>query len=184
MIIKDTAHIYYKSPPNGHENVNSSMILHAENRVASQWELKQKNAEIAQLRQQLVEVAAQVWRSEQILLKLTKCLDIMDREANVSSQIKGIRLLIKQLRNSSVDKDLESNLAVDQQFIRKLQAKFSALSSNDLRICSLLRLNLSTKEVAQKLGICAESANKARYRIRKKLALSRRQNLVRFLIDF
>ena len=177
--------MYYKSPPNGHENVNSSMILHTENRVASQWELKQKNAEIDQLRQQLIEVAAQVWRSEQILLKLTKCLDIMDQEAYDSSQIKGIRLLIKQLRNSSIDKNRESNLAlIDQQFIRKLQSKFSALSSNDLRICSLLRLNLSTKEVAQKLGICAESANKARYRIRKKLALSRQQNLVHFLIDF
>lgn len=72
----------------------------------------------------------------------------------------------------------------DQEFVSKLKKEFPKLTSNDLRICSLLRQNFSTKEVAQNLAIGAESANKARYRIRKKLGLSRKDDLIQFILGY
>ena len=69
-------------------------------------------------------------------------------------------------------------------FMVRLKARFPSLSSNDLRISSLLRQNFSTKEVAHILGIGADSANKARYRIRKKLGLQRSDDLIHFLFEF
>ncbi len=72
----------------------------------------------------------------------------------------------------------------EQQFLCRLKKGYPGLSSNDLRICTLLRQNLSTKEVAQNLAIGADSANKARYRIRKKLGLSRKDDLIQFILAY
>jgi len=72
----------------------------------------------------------------------------------------------------------------EQEFLCRLKKEYPNLSSNDLRICTLLRQNLSTKEVAQNLAIGADSANKARYRIRKKLGLSRKYDLIQFILGY
>ena len=80
--------------------------------------------------------------------------------------------------------DLNHNNRTAGNFMLRLKTRFPSLSANDLRICTLLRNNLSTKEVAHHLGIGAESANKARYRIRKKLKLDRSDDLVYFLLQF
>lgn len=72
----------------------------------------------------------------------------------------------------------------EQEFLCRLKKQYPNLSSNDLRICTLLRQNLSTKEVAQNLAIGADSANKARYRIRKKLGLSRKDDLIQFILVY
>ena len=72
----------------------------------------------------------------------------------------------------------------EQEFLCRLKKEYSNLSSNDLRICTLLRQNLSTKEVALNLAIGADSANKARYRIRKKLGLSRKDDLIQFILGY
>ena len=72
----------------------------------------------------------------------------------------------------------------EQEFLCRLKKGYPTLSSNDLRICTLLRQNLSTKEVAQNLAIGADSANKARYRIRKKLGLSRKDDLIQFILGY
>ena len=73
---------------------------------------------------------------------------------------------------------------VEQEFLCRLKKQYPNLSSNDLRICTLLRQNFSTKEVAQNLAIGADSANKARYRIRKKLGLSRKDDLIQFILGY
>jgi DNA-binding CsgD family transcriptional regulator len=52
-----------------------------------------------------------------------------------------------------------------------------------LRLCSLLKLNLSSQEIATILGISTDSLRIARYRLRKKLDLDKNDNLVGFLIN-
>ncbi len=56
-----------------------------------------------------------------------------------------------------------------------------SLNANDLRLCAYLRLQLSTKEIAQLLGIHHHSVQKARYRLKKKLALSSHDDLRAFI---
>ena len=69
-------------------------------------------------------------------------------------------------------------------FFEKLQQEYPDLSGNDIKICSLVKLNLGLKETASILGISAESVKTARYRLRKKLKLDPAQNLVSFLSGF
>src|SRR5690606_37757086 len=53
-------------------------------------------------------------------------------------------------------------------FHAKLLSKHPHLKPNDLKLCSVIRLNFSIKEAAQILGISPGSLKTSRYRLRKK----------------
>ncbi|MFK8058944.1 MAG: helix-turn-helix transcriptional regulator [Polaribacter sp.] len=57
------------------------------------------------------------------------------------------------------------------------------LTANELKLSAFLRLNLSSKEISKLLNINPESVNKARYRLRKKLQLSAKDDLSTFIIN-
>ena len=59
----------------------------------------------------------------------------------------------------------------NNQFQRTLKKQFPELTSYDLRLCTYLKFNLSTKEIATLLNITPDSAKKAKHRLRKKLHL-------------
>ena len=69
-----------------------------------------------------------------------------------------------------------------QHFLERLNQKYPDLTPGDLRICCLLRMNLSTKEIASLLNIGVRSVELRRYRLRKRLGLEGETNLVEFLL--
>ena len=73
---------------------------------------------------------------------------------------------------------------IHENFFRKLKERYPSLTPTDLKLCSLLRLNYSSKEVAEMLNISIRGVEAARYRLRKKLNLSETDNLVDFMIKF
>jgi DNA-binding NarL/FixJ family response regulator len=66
-------------------------------------------------------------------------------------------------------------------FFDRLREKFPQLTPNDHKLCALLRMNLSTKEISQILKITAPSTEISRIRLRKKLVLPKNVNLVHFI---
>ena len=73
---------------------------------------------------------------------------------------------------------------IHEHFFRNLREAFPQLTSTDLKFCALLRLNLSTKNIANFTNVTVRGVETARLRLRRKLALSHNQSLVQFLIDF
>jgi PAS domain S-box-containing protein len=69
---------------------------------------------------------------------------------------------------------------VHQGFFSRLKKRFPKLTIKDQRLCAYLHLGLSTKELAAILNITNESAEIGRIRLRKKLGLTRTQNLNTF----
>jgi len=70
-------------------------------------------------------------------------------------------------------------------FYEKLRIDFPDLTPSELKLCALLRLNLSTKEICELSGQRPSSLDVARYRLRKKLGLSNSPvNLVTFLSKY
>jgi DNA-binding CsgD family transcriptional regulator len=88
----------------------------------------------------------------------------------------------------SQDKDWEDFVNIFSQvhvdFLSKLRKENADMTTGEIRLAALLRLNLATKEIASILGISPASANIARYRLRKKLNLTREEDLVDFLTKF
>jgi DNA-binding CsgD family transcriptional regulator len=73
---------------------------------------------------------------------------------------------------------------IHENFFRNLKERYPTLTPGDLKLCALLRLNYSTKEITRLLNISMRGVESARYRLRKKLSLDKSANLVEFLINF
>lgn len=66
-------------------------------------------------------------------------------------------------------------------FMDELQRLYPKLSKVELRVCSLLRLDLSSKEICRIMNIAPRSVDMYRYRIRKKLNLPSEANIASLL---
>ncbi|MDY0202129.1 MAG: hypothetical protein RBR40_14205 [Tenuifilaceae bacterium] len=71
----------------------------------------------------------------------------------------------------------------EQGYFKKLLDKYPELTNNDLRLCSYLRMNFSTKEIARLLNISTRAVEIGRYRLRKKIDLNHDENLTEFLMQ-
>ncbi len=94
-----------------------------------------------------------------------------------------LTLMISQ--NISIDRDREKfQLHVDEQntrFLQLLSENFPAMTENEKRLATLLRLNLSSKEIASILNISPKSVEMNRYRLRKKLGVPGNVGLTEFI---
>lgn len=70
---------------------------------------------------------------------------------------------------------------VHANFLSNLKDKYPNLSPSDLKLCAYLKLNLSSKEIAQLLNITPRAVEVSRYRLRKKFGLTPDVNLFDFL---
>ena len=70
---------------------------------------------------------------------------------------------------------------VHPNFFHKLQNGSKNLSKNDLRMCAYIKINLSNKEIARLLNVEFRSIQMAKYRLKKKLALSKDDDLNEFV---
>ena len=103
----------------------------------------------------------------------------------VSGKLNSLNRLVDN--SLHVDRDWEDFKLyfenVHSDFFKILKDHKPDLSNYELKLCALIRLNLNMKETATILGISAESVKTARYRLRKKLALSREENLIDFIMN-
>lgn len=94
--------------------------------------------------------------------------------------------LIEESLNDQADWLLfESHFnSAHQNFIERLRQQYSDITTGDLRICCLLRMNLSTKEIASLLNVSVRAIELRRYRLRKRLSLDGDTNLIDFLMNY
>ena len=109
-------------------------------------------------------------------------LDLNVKE-KLKSQVTELRSILKRHINS--EKDWEEFKTyfdnVHPSFVNALLSRNADLSSSEIRLAALLKLNLDSKQIADMMGISPDSVKTARYRLRNKLGLEREQNLSQFL---
>lgn len=71
-----------------------------------------------------------------------------------------------------------------QNFIERFRQQYPYITKGDLRMCCLLRMNLTTKEIASLLNISIRGVELRRYRLKKRIGLNGETNLVDFLMNF
>lgn len=72
---------------------------------------------------------------------------------------------------------------VHQEFHSRLKKIHQELTPGELRLCSYLRMNVSTKEIAPLMNISFRGVEISRYRLRKKLKLDRSVNITDYLMQ-
>ena len=115
--------------------------------------------------------------------ELAQLMKRVDNEQVVSELKKMIKALSE---DDNIDKEWE-NFAkhfdqVHSDFVIKLKEKHPAISGNELKLCAYLRMNLSTKEIAQLMNISVRGVEISRYRLRKKLGITTEVSLFDYLI--
>ena len=73
---------------------------------------------------------------------------------------------------------------IHKDFFKKLKELYPQLTPTDLRMAVLIRLNYTSKEIAEMQNISLRGVETARYRLRKKLQLTEEDNLYDFFAQF
>ncbi|MBU3024222.1 hypothetical protein [Zobellia galactanivorans] len=131
--------------------------------------LETKNKELAASTLQLVE-------KEEFLKKLKNELQGEDGSVKISE----INRVLKSISAGNANNWEEFKLRftdVNKDFYEKLNSTYPNLSQTDQKICALIKLNLSSKDMARLLGISTKSVHTTRHRLRKKMGLQRSDNL-------
>lgn len=147
------------------------------NQLAAQVDFK--NKELATVTMLLVERRTLLSKIRGELNRLLKTVP-----PAVASDFKA---LLRMLEHAEEGEDDWQQFAihfdeVHSNFLSTLKKKYPVLSPTDLKLCAYLRINLSSKEIAQLLNISAKSVEVSRYRLRKKLELPTEVNLFDFLL--
>ena len=61
--------------------------------------------------------------------------------------------------------------SVHQEFLNRLREQYGKFTKGEMRLISLMRMNMASKDIASILGVSDQGVKKARYRVRKKMNL-------------
>lgn len=124
-------------------------------------------------------------RKNELMLEYSNRLVFIGKntqDKRTESEIVHLINSMGQNANNNVWEEFEFRFKqVHNNFYERLLSLFPDLSPGDLKLCALLKLNLSTKEVCELTGQRPSTLDMARYRLRKKLGLTAQDNLVTFL---
>ncbi|NRB53713.1 MAG: hypothetical protein HRU41_39035 [Saprospiraceae bacterium] len=105
-------------------------------------------------------------------------------QQNGDLSAKNVKQIVRSINSNSSQnwEEFETRfIAVNQDFYQRLEIKFPKLTQGDKRLCALIKLDFSSKDMAKLMGISVESVHTNRYRLRKKLDLERDTNLTEFI---
>lgn len=166
-------------------HASQELLLNAKLKITQLHE-QQLQKEIEGKNKELTSKSLNLVQKNQMLEDLRNSMREIRKTAgeNLSGQLVKLDHFIKQ--NFDLDKDWdEFHLYfenVHALFFKELSTRFPELTNKDLRLCALLKLNLSSKEIAALTGISPSSVKMARYRLRKKLCLESEDDMVTFLV--
>jgi len=154
-------------------------------------ELSKVNTENAQLekeinfkRKEQMSIALRIIQKNRFLEKLKSKIDKIIGKPEVKPE-ELIRLKKLIVENLSVAKDRERfNIYINElntDFYFRLLSKYPSLTDNEQRLCALVRLSLSSKDMASILNISTKSVEVNRHRLRKKMHLKREDNLTELI---
>ena len=173
---------------------NKEQKLLEEERQAELHRLEQLKSQM--LEEELRKKANELTLQTTALVKRNEATQILLEELDKQKEALGerypnklynrLRSLMESTLNNQADwVQFESYFnSAHQNFMERLRQQYADLTAGDLRICCLLRMNLSTKEIASLMNVSIRAIELRRYRLRKRLSLDANTNLVDFLMKF
>ncbi len=144
-------------------------------------EMRHKDMELANSTMHIIQ-------KNKFLTKVKNDVHELIHQLQLDSNKQKLKQIVKR-----IDKDIRSDQQwkvfdkhfeeVHQDFTKRIKERHPALTPNDLRLCSYLRMNISTKEIAPLMNISVRGVEISRYRLRKKLDLDRDTNLTEYIMS-
>ena len=140
-----------------------------------------KNSELASSAMHLV-------KKGELITKIRGEISHVMKSSENSQAVTDLKKMIKSLNeDDNLDKEWENFTnhfdKVHSDFVKDLKEKHPTITGNELKLCAYLRMNLSTKEIAQLMNISVRGVEISRYRLRKKLQIPTENKLFDYLIN-
>ena len=144
-------------------------------------------ADLSHKSKELASATMLIINHEDFLNDLKK--DIQQNALTGKMQKKQSEQLIEKINQNLSEEDewsvFQENFdLIHKNFFRNLKSTYPDLTPADLRLCALLRLNYTTKEIARMQNLSLRGVEAARYRLRKKIDIQENEDLVSFMINF
>lgn len=138
-------------------------------------EVLSKTKELASTSMQLMENSGALTKLRVELAKLETIEE--------GAELKRITSLLKDVENNTAHWDQFASHfdELNDGFFHRLKNIHPSLSRNDLKVCAYLRLNFSTKQIAQLQSISVRGVEIHRYRLRKKMNIEPETSLSDYL---
>lgn len=151
--------------------------LRTKQRLQTELELKDR---------ELVSFLLQLSQKNELIAKSSQLLAINSSSdfKKLKSTVEQIQTLLKSGEVNQLDWGVVENQIEKSHpgFFSRLQAKHPVISEKDKKLCGYIRLGLSSKEISGLLNITPKSVEIARVRLRKKLKLSTKNRLSKYLL--
>jgi len=159
---------------------NEKEIIRLQNEKL-QSEIQVKNTELASTTFTLVQKG-------EMLMKVKEEFVRMKKSSEVDKDTTDYKKILRMLGDEKMKQNWEQFAVhfdkVHSNFLVSLKSVYPNLTASDLKLCAYLRLNLTSKEIAQIMNITIKGVELGRHRLRKKLGIQPEVNLVNFLLDF
>ena len=125
-------------------------------------------------------------QKDEILAKIKEQINLI-KENTSKYPVKSLKYMIKiiddglELQTEEWKHAINNLQLAEQGFFKSLKLKYPNLTPNDLKLCSYLKMNFSTKEIAKLFKISTRAIEISRYRLRKKMNLGHEVNLTEYL---
>jgi DNA-binding NarL/FixJ family response regulator len=138
-------------------------------------------SEILGKNSELASVAMHLLQKGELLAKIREELGHLRKSSNEvpSEELKKLIRILNQ--ESKMDKEWDQFAEyfdnTHSDFLKAVKEIHPSLSAHELKLCAYLRMNLSSKEMAQLMNISVRGVEISRYRLRKKLQVPTEINL-------
>lgn len=145
-------------------------------------DIKQKNKELANS-------TLQTMQKNKMLITLKDELKKLIAYSNDESHKHEVNRLIRKI-NKEIEDENHWNIfqmhfeSVHEELLIRLKKAYPDLSPSELKLCAYLRMNITSKEISLLMNISTRGVEISRYRLRKKLNLSRETNLTDFILSY
>ncbi len=178
--------IQYQKVQRKREQLKNSRALLAsikENAYLKEQRLLQ---ELEHRNQQLTSYTLNFVQKNELMHNLRDQVEELQKQKQWSSRdFRRLKMHIQQ--HVSIDQDWENFRlhfeSVHPDFFHNLTTSFPDLGPKELKLCALVRLNMSIKESATVLGISPDSVKTARHRLRKKMKLDHAASMLEVLMQ-
>jgi DNA-binding CsgD family transcriptional regulator len=178
-----------------HSEIETKEMVYRQQAELSQLEInrlqnEKLEAEIRSKNNELTSYTYHLVNKNDLIQKIREEVSQMEHKFHNELEIKkDLRNILRLVDNDEeLDEDWENFVKsfdqVHADFYRRLNEKFTDLSPSDYKLCTYLKMNLTSKEIASLMNISIRSVETNRYRLRKKLNLDHDENLTQFILKF
>lgn len=144
------------------------------------------NNNLDKKRKEFIDMAFNLTEQRLFLEEIITRLEELEQSAGHSSNNNDLRSVIALIRQKmSFSKEKENFYGevemIHKDFKTKLETSFPSLTEQEKKLATLIRLNLSNKEIATLLSISPKSVEVSRHRLKRKLGLQSEDNLMQYI---